>query len=590
MSKTRQRRGGVPPANEVRRRVAVPSLDAITERLVLAVISLFIATSRSRVPQESTRLCRTLAEAGRVGIPVNGVLQDPPFPDLPEGPWPTHTWALKELGLTQAGLSEEFELLRHLQGEQAHLDPERVEKFVPRELWSVVALMIEEGPGAAAARAERGLWLYSRGSVPANKRRPASRRSAGSVRDQRSAHGRLFRMIVRLAERGLPHPGLEQWTAVPDIELPPRLAEAPRDVVAPRPEQLRAAWRKLNEDVRIALGVPDGGSELDHVRSMSVTALAHSGAFRALRDRAVFMAMVLTGARITAMAQLRRSDFIRGYHGPGPDHLVCAALRTRPGKRLPADEVRLKPLPLEAAAIIEVYLLFLDRVCVTRRRWFRGVERSEAPADPPLFVSDQVNWRPFNQFGIRKLLSGAPPDKNGGGGRDALIRNPHAVNEELSEAERRRVGYKPRAIRAATMQLAERAGRTWNEEHPGHGGEPLPEPKLYGHALLDHKAAGDGLRLLYGDWDARSRIELLSGRATHGIWRLLTTSEGSRKRPNVELIRHTAAKLRAVEGQIAYLRARREQLNRAVPSTPPPRRVVPPPALAGGGIEGVDDE
>jgi integrase len=570
-------RAGVPPANVARKPSPIVQLDEDTERLVLAIVSGVVATSRSRVPQQSTRLCRALAEAGRVGIPVDGQLQPPPFRELPAGPWPTHKWALKELGMSQAELRELFDIEQSRHGAQAHLAPKVVEKFVPRVLWAVVAHIVGEGRGNAAMRAENGLRSYAKTTIPGNKRREAGPPSAGAVGDQRGAYRRLFTRIAWLHERGFPHPALEEWGAVPDIAMPPGVQGLPRDDTAPRLEELRIAFRDLDRSVHDALGLGEGEDEMEAIRRMSPSSLAHTGAFRFLRDRAVFAVLVATGARITAVAELRRSDYTRDYVGPPPDSRTGAALDLHPGKSLPSEEVRRKPLPGELAEMIDAYLEYLDRVAHPRRRWFRHQhpERASIPNDPPLFVSDTLNFRPFDQFGIRKLISGAPPDLNGRGGRAALILNGRACNGQLSEEQRKYVGYWPHAVRHAAMQLAERAGRLWNEEHPLSGGERQPEPRLYGQSLLDHKEASEALRLLYGDWATQQTTELLCGRASEGIWRLLRTDEGARRRPNLTLIRGTAERLRAVEGDIEFQRQRAAALYFNAPDTPPPKQVIP---------------
>lgn len=63
---------------------------------------------------------------------------------------------------------------------------------------------------------------------------------------------------------------------------------------------------------------------------------------RALRDRALLSLFLVTGARVGAIGQLRRGDFVR--HQRSGDH-VGPAIMLRPGKTVHSDVVRGKFLP-----------------------------------------------------------------------------------------------------------------------------------------------------------------------------------------------------------------------------------------------------
>jgi hypothetical protein len=568
---------GTAPAELVRPVVEPAPLGPAVERVVLCALSRAIAKSRAKRPGDSGDACRALGLAARVGLAWRGEAGPPPFPEIPDGPWPTHGRALKRIGRTQLELQKAFRRRRSLEGPWACLPDELVAEFVPRELWPVLAHMVEEGPRRAGARAEAAIELYREKPVPATRNRSEGTPSYVAVARVRQAFAQLF---GSLAELSVGEHGVESLAA---WHTPPRLAKL--DPAAPAAErgtpslaEIRTAWERVEADVARRIGRRPGESDLAAVRRVGVSGLSQRGALPALRDRAAFILVVLTGSRPGAIADLRHSDLIHDHVGPGPDHRRGPVVAVRPGKTLPADLVRLKPIPSGAAAAIEAYIVALDRVADAKRRWHRDrAEHTPVPADPPLLVSDGVNYRPLGMSGLSRIFSGRRPLGEGGRARKPFVAR-EVAPAGIPEHDLPYIGYETRAWRHAARQLAEAAGRIWNETHPPAGGEPLPEPGLYGEALLDHKSARDQLAMRYGDWKTEAAFELLAGRAIEVMWRLLTTDEGLRRRPDVERIRATSERLEAARGHIAFERRRADRLYEEQSTVASPRLILQRPA------------
>jgi hypothetical protein len=157
------------------------------------------------------------------------------------------------------------------------------------------------------------------------------------------------------------------------------------------------------------------------------------------------------------------------------------------------------------------------------------------------------------------MLSGTAPHRRGSG-RLPLIQREAGFNPDLSVDERRYVGYNPTAYRHTSSQLAERAGELWNSEHPSQSAAMNPDPALYASALQDHKPKGDPLRALYGDRSTDAAYELLSGRAIEGIFRLLASDEGARKRVDVDAYEATLRRRHATAAELALIRQQADEI------------------------------
>jgi integrase len=440
----------------------------------------------------------------------------------------------------------------------ARVDLDLLFRVVPLDWVPIVAAMISEGPEAATARAQTAVYDFSLQSVHANRRRGAGRRSAASVKLAVVEARRLFDVAYRL--RSLP--ACERWTYVPEIELP-QMPRGGYEVLAPRIEVVRGALQAMTCDIQTRLGVGALEEELAAIDALSDHAMFTSGLWRPMRDRLLLVLMILTGGRKSAIARLRREDYIPDYVGPAPDCRRGAALDLRPQKGKHRDEVRRKPIPRQAALVVDSYLRLIDR-------WLAGKEQPPAGPSMPLLVA-MPGQRHLQPSWIHVRAAGKI-----GGQRPLVVRDPRQLPKHVTPEEAPYCGYTPHEFRHLANQIAEGAGRIFNERYPATGGEVNPPIPYYAAALLDNGGAERDMRALYGDRKAPAMLEVVAGRATEIGWEILTTGVGLRKRPNVEAYEQELIRLRRIEDEERRLEqaAQRLQAKHARPG--------PLPALPAG--------
>jgi hypothetical protein len=536
-------------------------LDTLNE-IVAVILSKLIADNNSREPKTG-HLCHALARYGREALPSRSGRKPAPHPELPEGPWPTGAQGLRKLNTTQRALKDELLRRRHDTGDHATLDRAVLEAFVPAELWPVVQTMVNDGLADAAARAERALRTYSLRQLPATKRRRAGRPANGTVAIMAGAFQAVFKQFVHLRTLYPECSALAPWMAAPKLSIE-RGPPAGQENSAPPLSLARLTWQSLNQTIAERLQQKEGESELAALERMSSAPLLHSGLFVPLRARVTLGLLVIIGARIQALADLSIDDVIREWHGPAPDHLCGPAIRLRPGKTLHRDHERIKPIPPGLLNAIDVYLRYLELaaeiiVCWDIAPSTRIVERT---LSTPLLVRARQVWTPWRTDRIRMFLSGRTPSNYGGRwerGAYPLISRIAGVNPDHSPELRQFVGYTPHEYRHLASQVAERAGKLWNEKHPATGGDSEFTPGMYAAALLDHDMPEHRLRALYGDRNRGDTRTLLAGRATYGIWDLLTTDEGARRRPDVDKYRDVSRLAGALDAERKHLQDRLER-------------------------------
>jgi len=546
--------------------IAVPDVaeafvaDVSGELVARAVLSRFLAGTRSKRLSVVNVTCRALAMYGNTGIPRNGHLLPPPYLDIPAADCPTGPTALKRAGLTQAKLRGLFRGLEDSHGIFAAFDDDLLAAFFPPVLWPVILTMILDGPGVATERAERAVRRYAGTLVPATKRRGEGPPARGTVLHFRDSYHGVFRVLVQFSVAHFPFEPLADWVGtptvrMPDVEMWPGLKNE-----GPRPELLRQKWDELTVDIARRLGISPGDDELAALEAMPESRILFSGLFYPLRARVVLGLMVLTAGRVDAIAELFVSDYEAKHIGPPPDYRTGPALLVRPGKHLPASVVRAKAIPLEFAAKIDVYIAFLRRAAGAARIRKPHLCPDRIPDDFPLLVSRPTTFQALGQAGIRNMLSGVL-HKGRVQTRPLIVRE-SGMNENLTAQQREGVGYNPGAYRHTASQMAERAGEIWEKEHPTGGSQPKPTPAMYASALQDHKPPGDPLRALYGDKNVEAAYELLSGRAIEVMWRLLTTDDGARRRIDTDAYAETWRRCRDLERERAAVRARADAIYR----------------------------
>lgn len=412
----------------------------------------------------------------------------------------------------------------------AVLDPELLHDVVPKGWVPIVANLMVEGPEIAAKRVQVAIFDYSREHVTQNRRRAAGRRSRSMVQVVLSEAKGLFQVIHEL--RSLPT--CRHWTHVPELRMPD-MPDGGYQVIAPRPETVREAMQGITESLHERLGVNSIEDELAAIGALSDNQVARRGLWRPARDRAMLVLMVLTGGRRTALARLRRMDYVRDHDGPPPDCRRGAALDLRPRKGKGREQVRRKPIPHEAALVLDVYLALMDRT-------IRALGHPEPPAEAPLLVAEPSHFmKQVREDWLYRRVAGARKTR-------ALVpRDQRHIDVPLTNEERAQCGYTPHEYRHFANQLAERSGEIWNKRHPATGAQANPPTSYYAAALLDNGGIDNDLRALYGDRCAPAMLEVVAGRAAEIGWELLTTDLGLRKRPDLAAYEREMTRLRQIE-------------------------------------------
>jgi integrase len=414
---------------------------------------------------------------------------------------------------------------------RAWIDLELLHKIVPKSWVSIVAALIDNGPGTAAAVANVAIFDYSKVPVAANRRRSGGTRSRTTVQLVLTEAKRLFATIHSLHTLS----ACQQWVQIPPLHMP-NMPKGGYEVVAPRVETVRQAWQDKSSEIHERLGIRSIEEEMEALNSLSDRAAYSRGLWRPTRDRAILTLMVLTGGRRTALARLTRKDYVRDCEGPLPDCRRSAALDLLPRKNKGRDEVRRKPIPAQAALVLDFYLEVMDRMMAAKGR-------PPVSADAPLLVAEPAQLKAVQEQWLYQRVAGTRKDP------PLVPRDPRHMAEHVTEEERAICGYTPHEYRHFANKLAERAGEIWNERHPTSGGETNPPIPYYAAALLDNGSIEKDLRALYGDRRTPAMLEVVSGRSAEIGWEILTTDAGLRKRPDCQAYEREMIRLRRIEDE-----------------------------------------
>lgn len=443
---------------------------------------------------------------------------------------------------------------------RAQIDLGLLHKAAPKCWIPLVAALIADGPDTAAARAHAAIYDYSKESVKANRRRAAGTRARASVGVMLAEGRRVFSVIHSLQTL----PACSSWVQAPWLHMPD-VPKGGYEVVAPRVETVRQAWLDRSTEIHERLGVRSIEEEIEALNSLCDKAVLARGLWRPTRDRTVLLLMVLTGGRRTAVARLTRKDYVRDCEGPLPDCRRGAALDLLPRKTKQRDELRRKPIPAQAALVLDFYIELMDRIAAAKGR-------PPAPPDAPLIVAEPTLLKAVQDEWLYHRLAGSeksPP---------LVPRDPRHMPEHVPEAERAVCGYTPHEYRHFANKLAERAGEIWNERHPATGGEVNPPIPYYAAALLDNGSIENDLRALYGDRRTSAMLEVVSGRATEIGWEIITTDAGLRKRPDCAAYEREMIRLRRIEDEERRLEQEANRLQARHTSCGQQALLPPPPA------------
>lgn len=415
----------------------------------------------------------------------------------------------------------------------ARFEPEVLYRIAPRGWVPILAALIADGPELAGARAQAAIFDFSTESVRTNRRRPGGRRALASVK-----HVLLEGMsIFRVAHQLHALPACARWTYVPKLELP-HMPTGGYEVIAPRVEVIRQALQGMNDQIHARLGVATIEEELVGLNALSDAVLLERGLWRPMRDRLLLVLMVLTGGRRAAISRLRREDYVRDHVGPQPDCRRGALLRLRPQKGKDREETRNKPVPPQAALVIEGYLMLMDRVLAAK-----GLPPARASA-PLLVAVASHHTQPGKPSWIHRRVAGKI-----GKERPLVVRDREHMPRHITREEAPYCGYTPHEFRHFANQLAEGAGHAYNKRNSATGPLVNPPPAYYAAALLDNGGAEEKMRALYGGRTGAAMLEVAAGRAAELGWEILTGRLGERKRPNIAAYEQELIRLHRIEDE-----------------------------------------
>jgi hypothetical protein len=227
--------------------------------------------------------------------------------------------------------------------------------------------------------------------------------------------------------------------------------------------------------------------------------------------------------------------------------------------------VRRKPIPAQAALVLDFYLEVMDRMAAANGR-------PPASPDAPLLVAEPAQLKAVQEQWLYRRVAGSRKY------RPLVPRDPRHTAEHTTDTERAICGYTPHEYRHFANKLAERAGEIWNERHPATGGEANPPIQYYAAALLDNGSIENDLRALYGDRRTPAMLEVVSGRAAEIGWEILTTDAGLRKRPDCQAYEREMIRLRRIEDEERRLEQDAQTLQARHVSCGQQALLHPPPA------------
>ena len=242
---------------------------------------------------------------------------------------------------------------------------------------------------------------------------------------------------------------------------------------------------------------------------------------RALRKRALLAVYLVTGARLRAIVDLKRADFVRFYESG--DH-VGPAILLRPGKTLQHDLVRVKVLPEIVGDWIQEWIDYI------------GIDDE---GDGPLWPASRGAARAIESNTVSLLI------------RTTL--KPFVGGRNCSA----------HTLRHLCEKLAFQAGLDWLDrnrakllEDDSLSGMPA-SPQTFADALLDH--AMPKVQDTYKDINSERGRETWARIAAEGVWDYIWGEKGALRGPDVDRIlsaRSTVAAAEKARSQAAHRLAR----------------------------------
>ena len=294
---------------------------------------------------------------------------------------------------------------------------------------------------------------------------------------------------------------------------------------APTLQLVRQVWAIHRDYVLERSGVTSIGELPAAIEAATNRRIREIGQ-RRFRDFIILTLFVITAGRLGATQRLRVRDVLVDYAPPG-EAVTAVAIALRPGKRLAEDEVRVKILPPEAAAIMRSWLMFIER--------HYGAPLKPDHALLPAHLSAPA---PITYGSLEKALCGDPPrgaDRSGGRlpivppSASALVR----ARSTLADSDYH--GFAPHTLRRVADQTARVAGKQWCRANP----DASVDADDLAELLLDHDLPSRKDPYGYAGITSVEGRERYSAIAIAGIWRLLTTEDGARRVLDEDALRAT---------------------------------------------------
>jgi hypothetical protein len=468
-----------------------------------------------------------------VGAPVyaDGLELPPCVENPPALAPPSGAAALKRLGVERDELTQRWRAEQRRWRGKAILPSDWLIEFFPTPAWGYLDALVLDGPDVAVHRLHAALEWEGERRLPGSRiREEGSRPALGYLVNLQSA-SRRFMQILSVRARAADRPDeLSHWA----LPLPPSplITTGRRKVTrrAPTLPLVRQVW-VIHRDYVLERAGATGLNELPAAIEFATGRRVREIGQRRFRDFVILTLFVITAGRLGAIHRLRVGD-VRFDYAPAGEAVTAAAIALRPGKRLAQDEVRMKILPPEAAAIMRAWLAFIEH-------------HYGSPLKPehPLLPSHLSSANPMGYGGLEKALAGDPyREGKDGGGRLPIVPPSAAalVRPRASLSPSDYHGFAPHTLRRLADQTARVAGKQWCRANPDASVDADDMAEL----LLDHDLAHKDPYGYAGITSVEGR-ERYSAIAIAGIWRLLTTEDGARRILDEDALR-AAYELRGV--------------------------------------------
>lgn len=470
------------------------ALQPVLGVLVALVFSMLIARNKSRGCADLYMAMVVLLEYGATPVPGGA----PPLWSVPPArgrhPWTT----LNHLRVTREVLRKDYRRTRRALGPRASIDTRVINELVWREVRPALAMLISDGPEIAAERLDLLLEDLAERERPGGEHDAPRRYSRSLVDNVAAGARRVLRAIVELADRGVSPEVLAAWRgAAPKITVPRDCSAERQNRSAPPNAMLRRFWVTSGRDLDARLERRLGESRLEAIQRLSGAQLRARGVFRLLRVRAFIVLLACVGLRIDAACRLRRCDLVADCRRPDGSH--GPAIDARPGKTLPADELRRKHLSPDLLAVL---LEFEETV--------RRIADHEGSVWSPSGALLPGTTKAPDRFpagrSVRRVLGGEAKQGVRCGG---VLHRPDGG------------GFTPHSLRRLCLQNVRRGGRDprWAARLDG------VSPEAVSEVVVDHKVRVDPLS--YADLDTREGREHWTMVGIQIAWEMLDGELGA---------------------------------------------------------------